>query len=110
MHNGPMAIRYPRGSGVGVDFDSELKKIPVGVAEILRKGSDVVILAVGASVPPAMKAAEILADTGIEATVVNVRFVKPFDHAMILKLVTNIPNVITIEENVSSGGFGEQIS
>jgi len=105
----PMAIRYQRGSGVGVELDTVLREIPVGKGEILREGGDIAILAIGATVAPALEAAEELASNGIEATVVNGRFAKPLDSELITGLASHIKRLITVEENTLSGGFGSNI-
>jgi len=105
----PMAIRYPRGSGVGVKLDAELHQIPIGKGEILRQGKDVAILAIGTTVAPALEAARALADKGIEATVVNARFAKPLDAELITGLAGRIKRLVTVEENALSGGFGNGI-
>jgi len=102
----PMAIRYPRGSGVGVELDTELHTIPIGSGEIVRDGEDVAILAIGAMVAPALEAAQELAVKGIESTVVNARFAKPLDSELILGLANRIKHMVTVEENALSGGFG----
>jgi len=105
----PMAIRYPRGSGVGVELDTELHQIPIGKGEILRQGKDVAILAIGTTVTPALEAARKLADKGIEATVVNARFAKPLDAELITELTGDIKRLVTVEENTLSGGFGNSV-
>ena len=105
----PMAIRYPRGAGLGVKLDTELSPIPVGKGEIVRRGKDVVILAIGAMVAPALEAAQELASGGIEATVVNARFAKPLDSELIVDLASRIKRLVTVEENVLSGGFGSSV-
>jgi 1-deoxy-D-xylulose-5-phosphate synthase len=107
--SGPAVIRYPRGRGHGVPLEGHLKTLPTGRAEILREGSDVVILAIGSTVMPAKDAAERLSDEGIEATVVNCRFVKPLDGNLIGLLTERIGKVITVEENVVQGGFGSAV-
>jgi len=107
--NQPVAIRYPRGKGVGVELDSELKILPKFKAEILREGRDVLIAAVGNMVHPALESAELLASRGISATVINARFVKPIDEELILSLAEEIGVVVTIEENVLAGGFGSGV-
>jgi 1-deoxy-D-xylulose-5-phosphate synthase len=104
-----MAVRYPRGSGLGVEMDKELHSIPIGKGEILRHGDDVAILALGATVSPALEAAQELADKGIEATVVNSRFAKPLDSELILDIARRIKHLVTVEENVLSGGFGSSV-
>ncbi len=108
-HPGPIALRYPRGQGVGVPFSSTLKKIPIGQAEILREGEDLLILALGAAVYPALAAAEDLAQQGHRATVVNARFVKPLDEQLILNQAARHGRVLTVEENVAAGGFGSAV-
>ncbi len=105
----PMAIRYPRSAGQGVELDAELHEIPIGQWEVLRDGEDVAILAVGATVAPALEAASELASQGIEATVVNARFVKPLDTKLITELTSSIKRMVTIEENTVSGGFGSSL-
>ena len=108
-HPGPIAIRYPRGQGVGAAFSSTLQKIPLGQAEVLKEGDDLLILALGASVYPALDAAAQLDQQGLKATVVNARFVKPLDENLILTLAARIGRVLTVEENVVAGGFGSAV-
>ena len=105
----PMAIRYPRGSGVGVELDTELNTIPIGRGEIVKHGADVAMLAIGATVAPALEAAQELASRGIETTVVNARFAKPLDSELITSVASRIRNLVTIEENTLSGGFGSSV-
>jgi 1-deoxy-D-xylulose-5-phosphate synthase len=107
--NHPMAIRYPRGSGVGVDLEPTLNEISIGKGEILREGDDVAILAIGSVVMPALEAANELAKQGIEATVVNARFAKPLDTELITDIARRIKHLVTVEENVVSGGFGNGV-
>jgi len=107
--NSPCAIRYPRGEGSGQAIDSPIETIPVGKAEVLTHGGDLLVLAVGRSVSEALAAEAILRDRNIKATVVNMRFVKPLDEALILQLATRTPNIITVEENVLTGGFGSAV-
>ena len=108
-HNGPIAFRYPRGTGEGVSITEPPRPIPIGKAEIVENGNDVLILAVGQPLNEARKARRILESEGIEATVVNCRFIKPLDIETISELVEKIPRVITVEENVLSGGFGSAV-
>jgi len=108
-HPGPVALRYPRGRGAGVAFSSTLSKIPLGKAELLKEGEDLLILAVGASVYPALKAAGDLEKQGFNATVVNARFIKPLDENLILTLAASHGRVLTVEENVVAGGFGSAV-
>ncbi|MBI4180350.1 MAG: 1-deoxy-D-xylulose-5-phosphate synthase, partial [Chloroflexi bacterium] len=105
----PMAVRYPRSAGLGVPIDTELHELPIGKGEILRRGEDVTILAIGAMVAPALKAADELATIGIEATVVNARFVKPLDAELIIDLTSRIKSLVTVEENTVIGGFGSSV-
>ncbi|MDK2889323.1 MAG: 1-deoxy-D-xylulose-5-phosphate synthase, partial [Thermoanaerobacter sp.] len=108
-HPGPAAVRYPRGVGVGCRMDEELKTIPIGRAEVLREGADVTLLAVGSMVRLAAKAAVVLAGRGIEATVINARFVKPLDEETILHYAARTGRIFTIEEHALHGGFGSAV-
>ncbi|MFC1957795.1 1-deoxy-D-xylulose-5-phosphate synthase [Chloroflexota bacterium] len=105
----PMAIRYPRGAGVGVKLATELRPIAIGKGETVRRGEDVAIVAIGAMVTPALEAARELASRGIEATVVNARFAKPLDSELIVDLAGRIKRMVTVEENTLSGGFGSNV-
>ncbi|MDO8481353.1 MAG: 1-deoxy-D-xylulose-5-phosphate synthase [Nanoarchaeota archaeon] len=107
-HKGPAAIRYPRGSGLGLKIE-EPKKIPLGKGEITRKGNDVTLLSLGTCYKEAMQAAELLKKEGISAEVINARFAKPIDEALILKSVKKTKKLVTIEEGVLRGGFGEAV-
>lgn len=103
----PTAIRYPRGAGIGVSLTADFKPIPIGKAEIISEnGGEVAFLAVGPMVYKAKKAAEILAESGIMATVINMRFVKPLDKAVIETMAVSKKLLVTVEENVLAGGFG----
>lgn len=106
---GPTAVRYPRGTGVGVPMDQELKALEVGKAEALREGSDLVILAVGTMVHPSLEAADRLKAEGISAAVVNARFVKPLDEELILQAARKTGRVVTVEEHALAGGFGSAV-
>ena len=108
-HQGPVSLRYPRGEGWGVEMDSEMRRLEIGKAELLREGSDVVIAGIGHTVVYALKAAHDLAALGIDAAVVNARFVKPIDKELFRQLVPRIPNLITVEDHVVAGGFGSAI-
>ena len=107
--NCPVAVRYPRGSGVGVSLDWRLEELEIGKSEILKQGGDVAILAIGHHVHTALLAAEELEKQGIKATVVNARFVKPLDEELIERLAKEIGKLVTIEENVLIGGFGSAV-
>lgn len=109
--SGPIAMRYPRGNGYGVPLMEEgWEPLEIGKGEILRTGDDVLIVAYGTMVYPGMQAAEILSEHGIEATVINARFVKPLDTELILPLAKKIGRVITLEEGCIMGGFGSAIA
>ncbi|GAM11644.1 1-deoxy-D-xylulose-5-phosphate synthase 1 [Geobacter sp. OR-1] len=106
----PAAVRYPRGNGYGVPLDQTYRALPIGKAEILRNGPDGLVLAVGTMVYPCLEAAGILADEGINLTVVNSRFIKPLDRSLILDLLSQTNGrVFTAEENTVLGGFGSSI-
>ncbi|MFC1912652.1 1-deoxy-D-xylulose-5-phosphate synthase [Chloroflexota bacterium] len=105
----PMAIRYPRSPGRGIELDAEFHSIPVGKGEILRCGRDIAIFAIGATVFPSLEAAEELAEKGIEATVVNTRFAKPLDTELITGLASHVKCIVTVEENTLNGGLGSRI-
>ena len=102
----PCAIRYPRTAAPAEDQEYKKSPVEMGKADLLRQGSDVAIHAYGSMVYHAMEAAEILAEEGIDATVVNARFVRPLDEAMLGSLLEHHPLVVTVEENTVKGGFG----
>ncbi|MEG5173364.1 1-deoxy-D-xylulose-5-phosphate synthase [Microcoleus sp. B3-D7] len=109
--SGPITMRYPRGNGYGVPLMEEgWEELPIGKAEILRNGDDVLILGYGSMVYPAMQTAQILSEHGIEATVINARFVKPLDTELILPLAQRIGKVVTMEEGCLMGGFGSAVA
>lgn len=107
--DGPIALRYPRGNSLGVEVRPGFQKLEIGKGVTLRRGKDVAVLAVGNLVPHALGAAEILAAEGIEAEVVNMRFVKPIDDDLIRLLAQRIDAIVTVEDNVIQGGFGSGI-
>ncbi|NJK72736.1 MAG: 1-deoxy-D-xylulose-5-phosphate synthase, partial [Synechococcaceae cyanobacterium SM2_3_60] len=110
-HTGPIAMRYPRGNGVGVPLaDEGWEPLPIGKAEVLRHGDDVLLLAYGSMVYPALQAAELLSEHGLDVTVVNARFVKPLDTELILPLAAKIKHVVTLEEGCLMGGFGSAVA
>ncbi len=106
---GPASIRYPRGSGTGVLLDNAPESIEIGKAQIVREGKDVAIIAIGSTVYPSLKAARRLAKEHIEATVVNSRFVKPLDKALLCEIASSFKKIITVEENALMGGFGSAV-
>jgi 1-deoxy-D-xylulose-5-phosphate synthase len=106
----PMAVRYPRSQGLGVQLDSELHSIEIGRGEILRQGADIGIIAIGSMVAPALEAAAQLEQKGIQATVVNARFAKPVDSELILEIANQTKRLLTVEENTLQGGFGSRVT
>lgn len=105
----PVAIRYPRGSARGVAIESSFENLPEGKAELLQSGGNVAFFALGTMVETAEKAAGILKQEGIAATVVNARFAKPLDESMLRDLAGHMDLIITMEENVLAGGFGSAV-
>jgi 1-deoxy-D-xylulose-5-phosphate synthase len=105
----PVAIRYPRGSGQGVDITSELQELPLGKGEMLRAGGDLTIVAFGPVVNNALEAAQALSGEGLDCGVINARFAKPLDSALILDSAEATHNLLTIEENVLNGGLGSAV-
>jgi 1-deoxy-D-xylulose-5-phosphate synthase len=108
-HDGPIALRYPRGAGTGTILEKDIRPLAIGKAEILKQGEDVLILAIGRSVCDALEAHSELSRLGISATVVNCRFVKPLDVELLGSLAKKNSRIITIEENVRQGGFGSAV-
>jgi 1-deoxy-D-xylulose-5-phosphate synthase len=110
-HNGPIALRYPRGNGYGVSLKQEgWEALPIGKAEVLRQGEHVLILAYGSMVYSALKAAAFLSTEGIEAKVVNARFAKPLDLDLIVPLAYQFGHIFTLEEGCLVGGFGSAVA
>jgi len=107
---GPIAFRFPRGTGTGVALDTPLTELPIGISETLREGADVAILCYGPVANDALVAAEALAAVGIEATVVNARFAKQLDAERFLAIAARVGRVVTVEEHVIAGGFGSAVS
>ncbi len=107
---GPIALRYPRGNGVGVPLKSGFDLIPIGTAETLRSGHHVAILAIGLMVQNALKAAALLEQQGISAEVVNMRFVKPLDADLIVSMASRFDHIVTVEDNSVRGGFGSGVA
>jgi 1-deoxy-D-xylulose-5-phosphate synthase len=108
-HDGPIAVRYPRGNGFGVAMDAKLHELPIGKAEVLRRGRDVAIVAYGNPVHAALAAADLLAEEGVSATVVNARFAKPVDEELLTELAHDISRIVTVEEGALPGGFGDAV-
>jgi 1-deoxy-D-xylulose-5-phosphate synthase len=105
----PVAFRYPRGKGIGVKREITLKSIEIGKGEVLREGVDILILAIGSTVYPSLRAAERLEDIGIHTAVINSRFLKPLDGDLICDWAKRSGRVLTVEENVLRGGFGSAV-
>jgi len=108
QHPGPAAIRYPRGRGVGVSLDPEYRVLPIGEAEVVREGNDLMIIALGTMVGPSLEAAEILDREGLSSCVVNCRFVKPLDPKL-ADHARSIGKVIVVEENIKQGGLSSAV-
>ncbi|HEX6781823.1 MAG TPA: 1-deoxy-D-xylulose-5-phosphate synthase [Solirubrobacterales bacterium] len=108
-HDGPAALRYPRGAAEGVALPAKPKSLPIGVGEVLAEGERVALLGYGYGVTVAREAAEILAKHGIDPTVADGRFAKPIDADLAERLAREHELVVTIEENVLPGGFGSAV-
>ena len=107
--DGPVSVRYPRGSGVGVSITEPMHSLPIGKAEVLREGKDVCLWAIGSMVQSALQAADKLAEQGISAGVVNMRFAKPLDEELLLEHATQYGKIVTLEEGVLQGGVGSAV-
>lgn len=107
--DGPICLRYPRGNGLGVPMDEELKTLPIGSWEVLKAGTDATILTFGTTIPMAEAAAEKLAEQGISVEIVNARFIKPMDEEMLHRIYQTGRPVLTIEESMLQGGFGSAV-
>jgi 1-deoxy-D-xylulose-5-phosphate synthase len=106
---GPVAFRYPRGRGVGGGRDVSLQSIDIGKGEVLREGQDILIIAIGTTVYPSLRAAQRLEEVGIQAAVINSRFLKPLDANLLCDWAKKTGKVLTVEENVLQGGFGSAV-
>ncbi|HKJ65099.1 MAG TPA: 1-deoxy-D-xylulose-5-phosphate synthase, partial [Desulfopila sp.] len=109
QHDGPAAVRYPRGAGPGEALAEELQRLDIGSGELLHEGDDILLLPVGNRVIAALEALEGLAKVGINAAVINPRFIKPLDEELICSWATRTKRVLTIEDNARQGGFGSAI-
>jgi 1-deoxy-D-xylulose-5-phosphate synthase len=105
MLNGPAAVRYPRGSGVGVEVEPALDALPIGRAQIRREGQRVALLAFGTMLHPALEAGE-----AFNATVVNMRYIKPLDTELVLELARTHELLVTVEDNAVAGGAGSAVN
>jgi 1-deoxy-D-xylulose-5-phosphate synthase len=106
---GPIAFRYPRGKGVGAEIQASLRVLSIGKGELLREGDDVVIVAIGSTVVPSLRAADMLEEMEIHPAVINARFLKPLDGDLIGDWAARTGRVLTVEENVLQGGFGSAV-
>jgi len=106
QHNGPVALRYPRGNGEGLPLEKGFKKIEIGKGEIIEEGSQYAFLAIGRMVGVAKTAHSLLKKEGIQGTVANMKFVKPLDEKLLVSIARKIKVLVTLEENVGMGGFG----
>jgi len=105
----PVSVRYPRGRGIGMVMDEAPTALEIGKAETVRPGRDLAVLAIGSTVYPAMQAADDLSGEGIDVEVINCRFVKPLDDALLCDAAMKLGKVLTVEENVLMGGFGSAV-
>ena len=105
----PAAVRYPRGSSLGVDMEPMPQVLPLGKGELLREGTDIALVAIGVTVHQAVAAAERLAQEGISAAVINARFVKPIDGDLIAAVAREVKCLLTVEESTAMGGFGSAV-
>ena len=109
-HDGPAAIRYPRGAGLGVPVHREPEPLPWGKAEIVKEGRDIALFAVGSMVKTACQAAELLEKEQISAAVLNMRFIKPLDKEVLRRYASSAGCIVTCEENALAGGFGSAVA
>lgn len=107
--NGPISVRYPRGSGVGVDITEPMHELPIGKAEVLREGKELCFWAIGSMVQSAVQAADQLKEQGIDAGVVNMRFAKPLDKKLLIEHAKRYGKIVTLEEGVLAGGVGSEV-
>lgn len=107
--NGPISVRYPRGSGVGVDITEPMHELPIGKAEVLREGKELCFWAIGSMVQSAVQAADKLKEQGIDAGVVNIRFAKPLDKELLIEHAKRYGKIVTLEEGVLAGGVGSEV-
>ena len=109
QYSGPSAVRYRRGSGVGVELDPILREIEMGKGEVILEGGDVIIIAVGSMVYPSIESTVLLKERGIDAGVVNARFIKPLDKDLIMDLAHKYQYIVTVEDGALIGGFGSAV-
>jgi 1-deoxy-D-xylulose-5-phosphate synthase len=109
-HPGPVAIRYPRGMASTFTPPTVLEDVPIGTGLVERDGSEVALVGIGTGVGIARRAADLLAEAGVEPTLVDARFVKPLDTALLDRLVATHDRIVTVEENALAGGFGSAVA
>jgi 1-deoxy-D-xylulose-5-phosphate synthase len=109
-HDGPVAFRYPRGNGLGIPIRKNFEKLPIGKGVMVRDGEELAILAVGNMVQYALKAAELLINSGLKVAVVNMRFVKPLDEELLTSIAGRFKHILTVEDNSVVGGFGSGVA
>ena len=107
--NGPISVRYPRGSGVGVGITEPMQELPIGKAEVLREGKELCFWAIGSMVQSAVQAADKLKEQGIDAGVVNMRFAKPLDKDLLIEHAKRYGKIVMLEEGVLAGGVGSEV-
>jgi len=108
-HDGPIAFRYPRGTGVGIQIEDNPEPLEIGKCEVINQGHDLLIIAIGNSVTEAVKANQLLKEQGIFSTIINARFVKPLDSNLIIEYVKKLKKIIIVEDHVLDGGFGSAV-
>jgi len=108
-HDGPFALRYPRGEALGVPLPAVPATIPIGTGEVLREGTKVALVGYGTGVQKALEAADLLAERGLEVTVADARFAKPLDTLLLAQLAAEHELLVTVEEGVLAGGFGSGV-
>ncbi|CAI2717854.1 1-deoxy-D-xylulose-5-phosphate synthase [Nitrospina watsonii] len=108
-HDGPAALRYPRGAGLGVDLDPKMKELEIGKGEVIQDGKDIALIAYGHMVRPAEEVAAKLEEKGISVAVINARFVKPLDEELVLRYAHSTQCMVTLEEHSVQGGFGSAV-
>jgi 1-deoxy-D-xylulose-5-phosphate synthase len=107
--DGPIALRYPRGSAIGVELKDGFETVPIGKGEIVKRGEDVALLAVGNMVQYSLEASGMMEKDNISAEVINMRFIKPLDHELLLTVGNKFKKIVTLEENSLDGGFGSAV-
>jgi 1-deoxy-D-xylulose-5-phosphate synthase len=107
--DGPIALRYPRGSAIGVELKDGFETLSIGKGEVVKKGDNIALLAVGNMVQYSLEAAGLLKEDGISAEVINMRFIKPLDQVLLKKVADKFDKIVTLEENSLDGGFGSAV-